>query len=157
MIKRAVRQALLLVLLVAACRANEGPPLPDVLNQRVHDYYALEQQSDWRGTYEFRTPAYRKSVSKELYISQMRKESDGWHLVKFSIDSKVFRDGKMYFRMTFVETPPSDYLEDRVPPEAKPKTVETVDESIWVYRDNTWYLYSSGSRGRFSLSDAVGS
>ena len=142
-------------LLMVACSSNVGLHSFEGLEPRLTDYYSLEQRGDWSTAYEYRTKAFRRSVSKKLYLAQMQKDNTGWHLVKYKIDSISERDGRVRLKITFTETPPAGFLEGRLPPGREPTVMDTEDESIWVKEDGTWYAYAAGTRGRLSLNAAV--
>lgn len=142
-------------LLIAACSSNVGLHSFVGLESRLTDYYALEQRGDWNTAYEYRTKAFRRSVSKKLYVAQMQKDNAGWQLLKYKIDSAAEKNGRVHLKITFTEAPPAGFLKDRLPPGREPTVMDTEDESIWVKEDGIWYAYAPGTRGRLSLNAAV--
>ena len=141
--------------LTVACSSNVGLQSFEGLERRVADYYSLEQRGDWSAAYEYRTKAFRGSVSKKLYVTQMQKDNGGWRLMRYKIDSIAEHDGRVRLRMTFTETPPAGFMKDRLPPGREPTVMDTEDESVWVKQDGTWYAYAPGTRGRLSLNAAL--
>jgi len=141
--------------LLISCGSSDGLRSFVGLEQRVSEYYLLEQRNDWSETYEMRTAAFRKSVPKKFYVSQMEKDNAGWRLLKYRIDGVSERNGKVHVRMTFFEVPPPEFFKHRVPAGQQPPHLETEDESVWLKEGGIWYAYDAASRGRFSQNPAL--
>lgn len=141
--------------LLISCAPQDGLRSFEGLEQRFADYYSLEQRKDWSAAYEFRTKAFRESVTKERYVSQMEKDNAGWRLVKYRIESISEKSGKVHLKMTFVETPPAGFMKEHLPPGKELTEMETEDESIWIREGGIWYAYAPGTRARLSLNIAL--
>ncbi|MHB8744572.1 MAG: hypothetical protein ACYC9L_15820 [Sulfuricaulis sp.] len=142
----------LCALLTLSCTVKADLEKYPGLKERVAQYYLAEQNHDWEQTYNLRTPDFKKIVSKEMYISHMRKDSAGWKLKKYDIKSIKENDGKVSLTINFVEEPPpnsfyNEALLKKLPPNTPPlKTFEMEDDSIWVRINGEWYCYAAGQR-----------
>ena len=141
--------------LLISCGSADRLSTFEGLEQRVSDYYSLEQRNDWGAAYEFRTQAFRNSVPKDRYVSLMAKDNRGWRLMKYTIKSQSMRDGRVHLKVLFVESPPADFFKDRVPPGSAPTELEVEDESIWIKEAGSWYAYAPGTRMRLPLNAAL--
>lgn len=124
----------------------------DGLEQRVNRYYQLEQRSDWESAYDFHTPAYRRTVSKESFLSGMRRDDSGWKLVSFKIISVKERDKRVHLRMAFVMVPPPEFFGNAIPSGAKIGEFEMEDESVWERIGGEWYSLTPGTRQHLPLN-----
>ena len=122
------------------------------LEQRVYKYYSLKQSNDWEVVYTFRTPAYRQSVTKEKFVTQMKEDNKQWKLKSFRIVSASEKDGKVHLKIAFVEIPPATYFKERVPQGLKVGEFEMEEDSIWVRVSDEWYCYTPGTRTHLSLN-----
>jgi len=125
------------------------------LKERMSAYYEAEKRGDWAAAYEFRSATFRRTVSKDRFLTRMQKDNDGWRLLRYQVKSSGERNGRVYLAMVFTEIPPSQYLKGRVPLDAKVGELEIEDESIWIREDNNWHVVSPGVRDRLALNAAV--
>jgi len=123
------------------------------LAERVKEYYRLEEEQKWGQTWKFRVPLYRKSVPQDTYVREMQKGSRGWRLNSFHIRN-VSEDGPcVLLTITFVETPPKDYLSAQGLPAMSEISIE--DDSRWEKIDGAWQAWETGSRMHLPLNSAV--
>ena len=125
------------------------------LQARVEQYYRLEQMHDWESAYEFRTPNYRRTVPKERYVAHMKQDSEGWKLMSYSIGSVRDNNGKVLLRIEFIEHPPANYLQGRLPKGTRMTEVSMEDNSVWVKIDGTWYCEDAAQRQYLPMNAAI--
>ena len=79
--------------------ANSDLSVEHKLIEKVHEYYDLEKVGDWKQTYSFRTPLYRKSVAVDLYKEKMMWDNAGWELIAFQIIEKAVEGNYAAFKI----------------------------------------------------------
>jgi hypothetical protein len=150
---------LLWVCLVVACSPRTELAKYGNLAARIQNYYSLEKQGDWEHAYDFRTPAFRKTNPIQGYVSQMKKDSAGWHLERFYVVGVKEIDDKVHVSIHFKETAPISI----VPPEARaelpnPKATsiltDRIEDSVWVRIGNEWFVYDAAPRSHLWLNEA---
>ena len=55
------------------------------LNDRVENYYRLEQEKKWDETWSFRVPPFQQLVPKDTYVRQMTHDAAGWELNSYAV------------------------------------------------------------------------
>lgn len=132
-----------------------------ILKERVLEYYALEANEEWRSTYEFRTPGFRKVVPLESYAKSMETDNQGWKLISYNILDVNKKDKDVYFRIQFIEKGPLSVLPNNVREsisltnKATTVTVKTEGISAWRYIDGKWYCVNAVSRDRLTQNEAI--
>lgn len=118
------------------------------LNDRVENYYRLEQEKKWDETWAFRVPLYKQTVPKDTYASQMAHDSAGWEFKSYVV-RHFSEDGPcVVLNIAFVENPPKDYL-------PRSGTIAITDTSLWERIDGIWQAWETGSRMHIPLNAAV--
>lgn len=142
------------------------------LEARVAEYYALEAKYQWPDAYTIRAPAFRSTVPKTTYVSEMEKNAKDWKLNSVKILYAVPDGNLVRVKIQFNEVAPKGYY--RIPtPEKFPglseserekiakldsslkdKAIETTvsDWSVWQNIDGVWYAWETGTRSHLSLN-----
>ena len=125
---------------VSDISSREVHTLCDTINQ----YYLFEAEQRWKETYEYRSPIFRKSVPKDLYIKEMEEDNHGWRLIEYSIISMEKNiDNTMTVRISFKEEcPPGLY--SFLGKDAKYITIE--EDTKWQKIGNKWFCLYCGTR-----------
>jgi len=150
--------ALLVVLIITSCSSNLERF--GNLETRIKEYYTYEKNNEWGKTYNLRTPAFRRTVPVELYVSQMKKDNSGWRLDDFEILGAKEKEGKVYVAIKFSETAPisivpSEHRTDVAPRETSTIRTERTENSAWMRVDNEWFCYDAVSRSRLSMNEPL--
>lgn len=144
------------LLIVLSCGQTELAKYGDLKN-RVREYYELEKNGQWEQAYLYRTPSYKRSVSRQLYISSMQEDNAGWKLESFDILDVKEKEGKVYLEIKFIETAPRKAFPKEVRDKLKePVSVERIENSVWINIDGNWFVYDAASRSRLSLNVPLG-
>jgi hypothetical protein len=117
------------------------------LIEKVHEYYDLEKIGDWKRTYAFRTPLYRKSVVVELYKKKMRRDNAGWKLIAFRIIKKAVEGNYAALKIKFIEQVPDGYFQNNIK-----KTIKITEISTWERIDGNWFCRDACSRRHLSMN-----
>jgi hypothetical protein len=130
------------------------------LEQRIHQYYRLEQNNEWGNAYYFRTLAFRKAVSIERYISSMQKNNSGWRLDRYDIRNVWEKEGKVYVRIQFFESAPMSFFSGTAKNIVDKKNLESAqieveEDTVWIKTDGQWFTYYPGTRSHLLLNEAL--
>jgi hypothetical protein len=118
------------------------------LNDRVENYYRLEQEKKRNETWDFRVPPYQQLVPKDAYVRQMTHDTTGWELKSYAV-REISEDGRwVILKIKFVESPPKDYL-------PQSGTLAITESSTWERIDGIWQAWETGSRMHLSLNMAL--
>lgn len=142
------------------------------LEARVAEYYALEAKHQWSDAYSIRAPAFRNTVPKTTYVSEMEKNAKDWKLNSVKILYAIPDGNLVRVKIQFNEVAPRGLY--RIPaPEKFPglseserkkiakldsslkdKAIETTDSdwSVWQNIDGVWYAWETGTRSHLSLN-----
>jgi hypothetical protein len=123
----------------------------NALKDIINEYYTLEKKEFWSKTYEFRTPAFRKSVPKAFYVAEMKKDNKGWRLIKFEILSVEKSDGETIVKIKFKEKYGGqiDLLSK------KPKYIIIEHDTKWKKIDERWFCLDAGTRTHLDLNSEI--
>jgi hypothetical protein len=142
------------------------------LEERVAAYYSLEAKHQWADTYTFRVPAFRNTVPKETYISQMEKDAKDWTLNSVKILYATSDNNLVRVKVQFNEVAPKGHY--RIPAPEKfsglsesereriakldanltDKAIVTTDTdwSVWQNTEGVWYAWETGTRSHLWLN-----
>jgi hypothetical protein len=127
--------------------ANSSLSFEQQLIEKVHEYYDLEKIGDWKRTYLFRTPLYRKSIAAELYKKKMIQDNAGWKLIAFKIIEKAVEGNYAALKIEFIEQVPDGYF-----PNNLKKSIKLDQVSTWEKIDANWFCRDACSRSHLSMN-----
>ncbi len=135
---------------VCLVSCNESDPRSKYsdLYDRIAQYYQLEKDKNWHAAYEYRTPTFRNSVSRDRYVAIMDSDSANWRLARFTLKNIYEKNSKVYALIEFVERREGDNA-------GMSKAITVEEESIWLKIGDQWYSYAPASRMYLSLNEAL--
>jgi hypothetical protein len=151
-------EVLFVALLTTSC--SSGLERFGNLETRVQEYYTYEKNNEWEKAYSMRTPAFRRTVPIELYVSSNKEGNNGWRLDDIKILRAKEKNGKVYVTIKFSETAPISIIPAELrkkldSPGASTIQMETTDDSVWMRIDNEWFCYNAVSRTRLSQNEPL--
>lgn len=154
--------SLLLLPLYSGCRPNsnfseeiviegtyESEQL-DTLIKAVKNYFNFEKHKEWEKTYQYRTFAYKRTVSVDYYIKKMEKDNEGWKILKFNIISIDIKNDKATVNVHFIEETPR-----RNPNQKRKNTISITEETLWIQHEDAWLVLEPGTRTHVSLNSQI--
>jgi hypothetical protein len=118
------------------------------LNDRVENYYRLEQEKKWDETWSFRVPTFQQLVPKDAYVRQMTHDAAGWELTSYAVRLISEEGPCVVLKIAFVESPPKDYL-------PRSGLIAITESSRWERVGGIWQAWETGSRMHLSLNNAL--
>jgi hypothetical protein len=148
-------EVLFVALLTTSC--SSGIERFGNLETRVQQYYTYEKNNEWEKAYGMRTPAFRRTVPIELYLSEMKKDNNSWHLDDIQILHAKEKNGKVYVTIKFSETAPISIVSAELrmkmaSPGASTIQTERTEDGVWMRVDNEWFCYDAVSRSHLSMN-----
>lgn len=118
------------------------------LIKTINEYYNLEKDELWDKTYEYRTPLFRKVVSKDLYIKEMKEDNQGWHLVGFEIVSLSIENNRAVAKV-FREISPRGI---KILWITRKSNIKCAEDTEWIKYDDTWFALDPAGRTHLNLN-----
>ncbi len=115
----------------------------DILIKTINEYYNLEKNELWDKAYDYRTPLFRKTVTKDFYIKQMSKDNEGWHLVKVEIVDLNIEKNRATAKIKFTEESPREINIFWI---NKKYNITCEEDTKWIKYGDTWYSLKPGDR-----------
>ena len=129
------------------------------LEARVAEYYAHEAKHQWADTYTIRAPAFRNSVPRITYVSEMEKDAKDWTLNSVKILYAISDGNLVRVKIQFNEVAPKGHYRIPAPQKfpalseservkiakldssLKDKARETTvsDWTVWQNINGVWY------------------
>jgi hypothetical protein len=120
------------------------------LRNNIQVYFDSESTGDWGKVYSLRTSSFRNTVKKADFISDMQDASNGWQVLKYSIDNISIIGNRAEVTITFLEKPPKSYWEGSG---MQPSNISQQASSIWVKEaGDGWRCKESPSRSYLPYS-----
>ena len=113
------------------------------LQESINTYYDAEKKGDWAKVYSLRTKAFKKSVNKNIFVSEMKEAAKGWELLKYEVEDISMNGDSADVRISFLENPPADYWAGSG---MKASNISSKTYSVWVKEGKGWRCKESPSR-----------
>ena len=115
----------------------------DQLLSAVNEFYSLEQQKNWEETYNLRSPKFKQTVSKELYIKSMDEDTENYNLIKYNLISINIQGDRATINIEFIDR------------EFEYRRIYAEEETIWMKIEDRWCPLYPGVRNYVWLNTMI--
>jgi len=117
----------------------------------VEIYYDLEMRQDWDGAYAHRLPVYREVITIDEYRNGMLKDSMGWQLLEYKINTVDISIDSAVVSVSVVEKVPKSH-------ELRDMGLEIVrfnGNVVFKKLSDVWYIKDAFTRGHMNYNASL--
>ena len=142
------------MLIISGCQQEGQQKIPIDLLERIDQYYTMEKNNQWELAYALRSKEFRNTFDKLYYVSEMKKASNGWQLIKYDILKFSIDKDRVILTITFHDKPPESFRKEHNFYNDLSE-ISFEDKSVWEKDKGIWYCVSAGRRHHLVLNGSV--